>query len=80
VFNFTANFGTVTAQTGNAATFTVLGLLTTDQVHIECVSAPPSGYQPPNVRVSAADTLSLYFNTPKRCTLGTLNWRLTAIR
>jgi hypothetical protein len=80
IANFTADFGTVTAQNGNAATFTISGLLTTDQVHIECVSPPPIGYQPPNTYVTAANTLSLYFNTSRACTLGSLNWRLTVTR
>jgi hypothetical protein len=78
--NFTQDFGVVTPQDGNAVTYTLAGLLVTDQVHIECVSAPPIGFQLPNVRVSAPNTLSLYFNTSRACTLGILDWRLTIIR
>lgn len=80
VINFTANFGTVTAQTGNTVTQSIPGLLVTDQVHVECVSAPPSGYQPPDAWVSAAGVLSLFFNTSRACTLGSLNYRLTVVR
>lgn len=82
ILNFTATLGAVTPLTGTAVTQTITGLLTTDQVHVECVSAPPSGYIPPNARVSASDTLSLYFNTAVALgiTLGSLNFRLTVIR
>ena len=80
--DFTASFGAITALTGTAVTQTITGLSTNDQVHCECVSAPPSGYVPPNARVSASNTLELYFNTPVALgiTLGSLNFRTTVIR
>jgi hypothetical protein len=80
--DFTASFGAVTALTGSAKTQAITGLLTTDQVHVECISAPPSGYIPPNARVSAADTLELFFNTSVAVgiTLGSLTFRVTVIR
>lgn len=80
--NFTNTPGAITALTGTAVTQSITGLLTTDQVHIELVSAPPSGYVPPNVRVSSADTLEMFFTTAVAVgiTLGSLNFRLTVIR
>lgn len=80
--DFTATFGVITALTGSAKTQTITGLLTTDQVHIQCVSAVPSGLLAPNARVSAADTLELSFNTAVALgiTLGSLTFRLTVIR
>lgn len=82
ILNFTATFGAITALTGTAVTQAVTGLLTTDQCHVECVSAPPSGYIPPNARCSTNDTLELYFNTAVAIgiTLGSLDFRLTVIR
>lgn len=42
----------------------------------------PSGYIPPNARVSAADTLELFFTTAVAVgiTLGSLTFRVTVIR
>ncbi len=80
--DFTNTPGAITALTGTAVTQTITGLLTTDQIHVELISAPPSGYLPPNARVSAADTLEMYFNTGVALgiTLGALNFRATVIR
>lgn len=80
--DFTATFGAITALTGSTKTQTVTGLLTSDQVHIQCVSAVPSGLLAPNARVSAANTLELSFNTGVAIgiTLGSLTFRLTVIR
>lgn len=82
ILNFTDTFGAISPLTGTEVTEIVIGLLTTDQVHVECVGAPPSGYIPPNARVSADDTLKLYFNTAVALgiTLGSLDFRLTVIR
>lgn len=80
--DFSATFGAITALTGSIETVTVTGLLTTDQVHLECISAPTSGMIIANVRVSADDTLEVYIVTAVAVgiTLGALNFRLTVIR
>lgn len=80
--DFSATFGAITALTGSIETVTVTGLLTTDQVHLECISAPTSGMIIANVRVSADDTLEVYIVTAVALgiTLGALNFRLTVIR
>lgn len=82
LMDFTANYGEVLAHYGNEITQLIAGLLTTDQVHIACLSAPPQGFIPPNARVSAAGTLKLFFTTSKEShlELGPLNWRLTILR
>lgn len=80
--DFTASFGAITSLTGTAKTHTITGLLTTDQVHAECISAAPAGFLAPNARVSASDTLELFFNTPVALgiTLGSLTFRVTVLR
>ncbi len=81
VVNFTATFGNVPAGNGVEVTRTITGLLTTDQVHVECVTPnPPHFYFPPNARASAADTLTLFFNSYKTYSLPSLNWRVTVVR
>ena len=80
--NITVDFGTVVILTGLTATTTVTGLLTTDQVQLECVGVLNSGVAIANVRVSLADTLEVRFNTTTagNQALGSLNYRLTVIR
>ncbi len=80
--DFTASFGVVPKNNGVEVTQLIAGLLTTDQVYLTCISTPPAGFVPPNARVSAADTMKLFFTTTKtsNLTLGSLNWRLTIFR
>lgn len=80
--NFTATFGVIASLLGTEVTQNIPGLLVTDQVHVECVSAPPAGMIIANCRVSAADTLAIYFVTAVALgiTLGALNFRVTIIR
>jgi hypothetical protein len=51
----------VAANITAAQTFTVPGLLTTDHVALACVGAQTAGVFIADVRVSAADTLSVQF-------------------
>lgn len=80
--DFTFAPGSITALTGTAETLTITGLTTLDQVSCTLLSAPPSGYIPPNARVVAANKLELFFNTAVALgvSYGTLNFRLTVIR
>jgi hypothetical protein len=59
----------VAANMTAAQTFTIAGLLTTDHVAIACVGAQTAGVFIADVRVSAADTLSVQFGN---CTAGSL--------
>lgn len=81
--DFTFTPGVITALTGTEVTTAIAGLLTTDQVHVEYIGgAPPSGMIIANTRVSAANTLAIYFVTAVALgiTLGSLTFRLTTIR
>lgn len=80
--DFTATFGPVASLVGSTFTQSVTGLLTTDSVMINCVSAVPSGMNIANVRVSASDTLELTIGTAVAIgiTLGSLTWRVTILR
>jgi hypothetical protein len=51
----------VAANITAAQTFTIAGLLTTDHVAIACAGAQTAGIFIADVRVSAADTLSVQF-------------------
>jgi hypothetical protein len=80
--DFTANLGTVVTLNGLTATQAIPGLMTTDQVHVSCVSAIPIGVAVGNCRVSAADTLEVRFVTAVigNVALGSLTYRLTVFR
>ena len=80
--DFTADLGTVALLTGLTATQTVTGLLTTDQVIVQCISALPAGVGFGGARVSAANTLSLRFTTiaATGTALGSLSYRVTIFR
>ncbi len=75
--------GAITALTGTTVTATVNGLLTTDTVIVNCVSAiSPAGMILANARVSASNTLELTINTAVALgiTLGALTFRVTVLR
>ena len=75
--------GAITALTGTTVTATVAGLLTTDTVIVNCVSAvSPAGMIIANARVSLANTLELTINTAVALgiTLGALTFRVTVLR
>lgn len=82
IVDFTATFGAIAALLGTIVTKTISGLLTTDAVQVQCLSAPPSGMIIANARVSAADTLEILFSTSIAIgiTLGSLNYRLIVAR
>lgn len=65
VFNITLSPASVATITAPEQTFaaTGIGLLTTDQVHVQCM-APSAGVGIVNSRVSAADTLAIQFVNP----------------
>lgn len=65
VFNLTLSPAIVNTVTAPEQTFaaTGIGLLTTDQVHVQCM-APLAGVGVINARVSAADALTLQFCNP----------------
>ena len=74
--------GAITALTGATVTATVTGLLTTDQVVVQCVSALTAGAIIANSRVSATNTLELTINTAVAVgvTMGALTFRVTVFR
>lgn len=84
VFDITLSPSAVNTITAPEQTFaaTGIGLLTTDQVHVQCM-APLAGVGILNSRVSAADTLAIQFVNP---TAGNLTptastiYRVTVIR
>lgn len=80
--DFTATFGAITALTGTAVTQTVAGLLTTDQVFVQCLGTMTAGATIANARVSAANTLEITFTTAVALgvSLGSLSWRVTVFR
>lgn len=82
VINFTQDFGSITALTGSVVTKTITGLLTSDAVHLQCVSSTVAGMSISNARVSSADTLEVLFTTAVAVgiALGSLNYRLTVFR
>lgn len=74
--------GAIAALTGTLASTSVPGLLTTDQVMVQCVSAPPAGMQIANARVVSTDNLEIFFVTSVAIgiTLGSLTFRVTVLR
>lgn len=84
VFNLTLSPTAVNTITAPEQTFaaTGIGLLTTDQVQVQCM-APLAGVGIVNARVSAADTLAIQFVNP---TAGNLTptastiYRVTVLR
>lgn len=80
--DFTADLGTVILATGLAATRTITGLLTTDQVLVQCISVLPLGVSIGNARVSATNTLEVRLITSvvAGVSLGSLSYRVTVFR
>lgn len=74
--------GAIAALIGAAVTTAVTGLLTTDQVLVQCTGTMTAGAAIANARVSAADTLEITFTTAVALgvTLGSLTFRVTVIR
>jgi hypothetical protein len=80
--DFAATYGPIAQSTTIEVTQTIVGLLTTDQASVACISAPPAGLVVGNARVSAANTLSFVLGNTKTSslTLGSLSWRPTIYR
>ncbi len=80
--DFTADLGTVTLATGLAATQTLTGLLTTDQVVVQCIGVLPLGVGIASARVSAANTLEVRLTTSivAGVAIGSLAYRVTVFR
>lgn len=74
--------GAIAALTGAITTTTVAGLLTTDQVLVQCRGTMTAGAAIANARVSLADTLEVTFTTAVALgvTLGSLTYRVTVFR
>lgn len=74
--------GTVTALTGTVFTSAVTGLLTTDQVTVQCQGALTAGAAIGNARCSTNGVLSINFITAVALgvTLGSLTYRITVFR
>lgn len=77
---FTA--GAIAALVATVNTQTVTGLLTTDQVLVQCLGTMTSGGIIANARVSATDTLEITFTTAVAVgiSLGSLSYRVTVFR
>lgn len=84
IFNmeFTADLGAVAALVGAVKTQTLTGLLTTDQVVVQCIGTPTAGATIANAWVSSADTLSVAFTTAVALgvSLGSQTYRVTVFR
>lgn len=80
--DFTADLGAVAALVGTVKTQTIAGLLTTDQVMVQCIGVPTAGAAIANAWVSAADTLSIAFTTAVAIglNLGSQTYRVTVFR
>lgn len=80
--DFTAAFGAIAALTGAVVTQSVTGLLTTDQVLVQCIGTMTAGCAIAGARVSTADTLEITFTTAvvAGVSLGSLSWRVTVFR
>lgn len=84
VFNLTlspAQVNTITAAEQSFAA-TGIGLLVTDQVHVQCM-APSAGVGIVNSRVSAADTLTIQFVNPTAGNItptASTQYRVTVLR
>lgn len=74
--------GVIAALVGAVTTTSVTGLLTTDQVVVQCIGTMTAGAAIANARVSSADTLEITFTTAVALgvTLGALTFRLTVFR
>lgn len=80
--DFTADLGAVAALVGTVKTRTITGLLTTDQVFVQCIGTPTAGAAIANAWVSSADTLSIAFTTAVAIglSLGSQTYRVTVFR
>lgn len=80
--DFTADLGTVITLNGLTATQSISGLLTTDQVAVECVGDLPTGIAIGGARVSVNGTLAIRFVTSVvgNVALGSLSYRVTVFR
>lgn len=80
--NFTADLGAVASLVGAVKTQTITGLLTTDQVLVQCIGTPTAGAAIANAWVSSADTLSISFTTAVALgvNLGSQTYRVTVFR
>lgn len=74
--------GVIAALLGAVTTTTVAGLVTTDQVLVQCTGAMTAGAAIANARVSATNTLEITFTTAVALgvTLGSLTFRVTVFR
>ncbi len=74
--------GAITALTGTVSTQTVTGLLTTDNVVVNCLGVMTAGAVIGNARVSSADNLAITFATAVALgvTLPSLTYRVTVFR
>ncbi len=74
--------GAIAALVSTVTTTTVTGLLTTDQVLVQCRGTLTSGAIIANARVSATNTLEVTFTTAVAIgvTLGSLVYRVTVFR
>lgn len=74
--------GAIDALLGTAITATVTGLLTTDQVVVNCIGSITAGAIIANARVSATNTLEITINTAVALgiTMGALTFRVTVFR
>lgn len=81
-FTFTTSFGSVATLIGTIKTIAVPGLQVGDIVCVNCISSPVTGMILANARVSATDTLELYFTTAIviGITLGSLTFKGFAAR
>lgn len=80
--DYTADHGAVAALVGAVKTQTIAGLLTTDQVFVQCIGTPTSGAAIANAWVSSANTLSIAFTTAVALgvSLGSQTYRVTVFR
>lgn len=74
--------GSVAALVGAVTTTSVTGLLTTDQVLVQCTGSMTAGAAIANARVSATNTLEITFTTAVAIgvSLGSLTFRVTVFR
>lgn len=74
--------GVIAALIGAVTTTTVTGLLTTDNVAVQCIGTMTAGAAIANARVVSANTLEITFTTAVALgvTLGSLTFRLTVFR
>lgn len=74
--------GVIASLLGAVTTTTVTGLVTTDQVLVQCTGTMTAGAAIANARVSASNTLEITFTTAVALgvTLGSLTFRVTVFR